>query len=141
MDQDVLHQGPFLALQEPEHVVNPYPLYRRMRSKDPFYWDFVLCGWFLTRYADVWAALTDQRLTTENFPFDVSQLPPNLRGDLAPLGRVMKREVLYNDAPEHDRLRRPLNRAFNPTAFERLRPGMEALANELLDKAERRRSM
>jgi cytochrome P450 len=46
-----------------------------------------------------------------------------------------------NDAPEHDRLRRPLNRAFNPTAFERLRPGMEALANELLAKAERRRSM
>jgi cytochrome P450 len=141
MDKDVLHQGVFFALQEPEHVANPYPLYHRLRSETPFHWDFVLCGWFLTSYADVRAALADPRLTTKNFPFDVSQLPPGVQDNLAPLVRVMKREVLYNDAPEHDRLRRPLNRAFNPAVFERLRPGMEALAQELLAKAERRRSM
>ena len=141
MDKDVLRQGVFFALQEPKHVANPYPLYRRLRSEAPFHWDFVLCGWFLTSYADVRAALADPRLTTKNFPFDVSQLPPALQHDLAPLVRVMKREVLYNDAREHDRLRRPLNRAFNPAVFERLRPKMEALAEELLAKAERRRSM
>jgi cytochrome P450 len=141
MDKDVLGQGVFFALQEPKHVANPYPLYRRLRSEAPFYWDFVLCGWFLTRYADVRAALLDPRLTTKNFPFDVSQLPSDLQHELAPLVRVMEREVLYNDAPEHDRLRRPLNRAFNPAVFERLRPEMEALAWELLAKAERRRSM
>ena len=141
MDKDVLHQGVFFALQEPEHVANPYPLYHRLRSQTPFHWDFVLCGWFLTSYADVRAALADPRLTTKNFPFDVSQLPPGVQDDLAPLVRVMKREVLYNDAPEHDRLRRPLNRAFNPAVFERLRPEMEALAQELLAKADRRRSI
>jgi cytochrome P450 len=141
MHRDVLHQGVFFALQEPEHVANPYPLYHRLRSEAPFQWDFVFGGWFLTRYADVRAALTDPRLTTKNFPFDVSQLSPDLQDDLAPLGRVMKREVLYNDAPEHNRLRRPLNRAFNPAAFEPLRPQMKALADDLLAKAERRGSM
>ncbi len=140
MDKDVLHQGVFFALQEPKNVANPYTLYHRLRSKTPFYWDFVLCGWFLTRYAHVKAALADPRLTTKNFPFDVSQLPPDLQSDLAPLVRVMNKGVLYNDASEHDRLRRPLNRAFNPAAFEQLRPGIEALAHELLAKAERRRS-
>jgi Cytochrome P450 len=141
MDKDVLHQGVFFALQEPEHVANPYPLYHRLRSEAPFHWDFVFCGWFLTRYDDVLAALADPRLTAKNFSFDVSQLPSDLQNDLAPLGRVKKREVLYNDAPEHERLRRPLNRAFNPTAFERLRPGMESLADKFLAKAERRRAM
>ena len=141
MDKDVLHQGVFFALQEAEHVANPYPLYHRLRSEAPFHWDFVLYGWFLTRYADVRAALTDPRLTTKNFPFDVSQLPPDLQDGLAPFGGIMNREVLYNDAPEHERLRRPLNRAFNPAAFEQLRPEMEGLAHELLVKAERRRSM
>jgi pimeloyl-[acyl-carrier protein] synthase len=141
MDTDVLHQGVFFALQEPKHVANPYPLYRRLRSEAPFHWDFVLGGWFLTSYADVRAALADPRLTTKNFPFDVSQLSPDIQHDLAPLVRVMQREVLYNDALEHDRLRRPLNRAFNPAVFERLRPEMEALGQELLAKAERRRSM
>ena len=141
MDEDVLQEGVFFALQEPEHVANPYPLYHRLRSQAPFHWDFVLGGWFLTRYADVRAALADPRLTTKNFPFDVSQLPSGLQDELAPFGRVTEREVLYNDAPAHDRLRRPLNRAFNPAAFERLRPGMETLADELLGNAERRGSM
>jgi pimeloyl-[acyl-carrier protein] synthase len=141
MDRDVLNEGVFFALQEPANVANPYPLYRRLRSEAPFLWDFVLGGWFLTRYGDVAAALTDPRLTTENFSFDVSQLPVDLQLGLAPLGRIRKREALYNDAPDHARLRRPLNRAFNPSAFERLRPGMESLVEKLLATAERRGSM
>jgi cytochrome P450 len=141
MDEDVLHQGVFFALQEAGHVANPYPLYHRLRSEAPFHWDFVLCGWFLTRYADVRAALADPRLTTKNSQFDVSQLPSDLQDDLAPLRRVMKSVVLYNDAPEHERLRRPLNRAFSPGALERLRPEIESLANDLLAKAERRQAM
>jgi pimeloyl-[acyl-carrier protein] synthase len=141
MDKDVLHQGVFFALQRPKYVTNPYILYRRLRSEAPFHWDFVLSGWFLTRYTDVRAALTDSRLSTNNFSFDVSQLPLDLQSDLAPFGRVKKREVLYNDSPEHDRLRRPLNRAFNPAALQRLATKIETQAHELLGKAEQCRSM
>src|SRR6266542_3131165 len=141
MDKDVLRQGVFFALQQPNYVANPYRLYHRLRSKNPFYWDFVQCGWFLTRYAHVRAALADPRLTIKNFPFDVSQLPPDLQSDLAPFERVMNKAVLHNDGSEHERLRRPLNRAFNPSAFERLRPEIQLQADELLAAAERRRSM
>jgi hypothetical protein len=141
MDKDVLRQGVFFALQQPNYVANPYRLYHRLRSKSPFYWDFVQCGWFVTRYADVRAALADPRLTIKNFPFDVSQLPPNLQSDLAPFERVMNKAVLHNDGFEHERLRRPLNRAFNPAIFERLRPEMQLYADELLVTAERRGGM
>jgi cytochrome P450 len=141
MDKDVLNEGVFFALQEPANVADPYPLYQRLRSEAPFHWDFVLGGWFLTRYRDVASALTDPHLTTENFSFDVSQLPIDLQHGLAPMGQVRKREALYNDAPDHARLRRPLNRAFNPSAFERLRPGMESLVEKLLAAAKRRGSM
>lgn len=141
MDKDVLQQGVFFTLQEPGHVANPYPLYHRLRSEAPFHWDFLLRGWFLTRYADVRAALVDPRLSTKNYPFDASQLPPDLQDLLAPAVRVMNKGVLYNAASEHERLRRPMNRAFNPSVFERLRPEMEAFAHELLGKAARRRSM
>lgn len=141
MDKDVMQQGVLLALQQPEHVANPYPLYHRLRSETPFYWDFVLSGWFLARYADVRAALLDPRLTTKNFSYDTDQLPPNLQDGLAPLLRVLNNEVLHSVASEHDRLRRPLNRAFHPATFERLRPGMEALAHGLLGQAEQHGSM
>jgi pimeloyl-[acyl-carrier protein] synthase len=141
MDKDVLHQGVFFALQEPKHVANPYPLYHRLRSETPCYWDFVSSAWFVTRYTDVRAGLVDPRLSTKNFPFDVSQLPPDLQESLAPLGRIRSKDVLHTDDADHDRLRRPLNRAFNPAAFERLRPEIAGVADELLAKAERRGSI
>ena len=141
MNPVVARKGVFFALQDPEYVRDPYPLYHRLRTEAPLHWDFVLCGWFLTRYADVRAALADPRLTTRNFPWDVGQLPADIQAGLAPLGRVMGHEVLYNDEPEHHRLRLPLNRAFNPAAFERLRPGMEELANQLAANAEQRGAM
>src|SRR6476620_10120175 len=141
MDKDVLQQGVFFALQEPEHVANPYPFYHRLRAKTPFYWDFVLSGWFVTRYADVRAALVDPRLSSKNFPFDASQLPKDLQDQIAPLLRVMEHEVLHSTPSAHERLRRPLNRAFNPATFERLRPSLESLADDLLAQGERRGSM
>jgi cytochrome P450 len=79
MDKDVLEQGVFFALQRAKYRANPYPLYHRLRAEAPFHWDFVLGGWFLTRYDDVRAALVDPRLSTKNFLFDVSQLPTALR--------------------------------------------------------------
>jgi pimeloyl-[acyl-carrier protein] synthase len=139
--EGVARQGVFFALQEPEHVLDPYPLYHQLRSTSPFSWDFVLCGWILTGYADVKAALVDPRLTTDKFPWDVSQLPPGLPEQLAPLGRAIKRQVLYKDPPEHERLRRPLNRAFHPAVLERLRPSLEMLADELMDRGQRRGEM
>jgi cytochrome P450 len=141
MDRDVLREGVFFALQEPKYIADPYLLYHKLRSGAPLYWDPVSSAWFATRYADVRAGLLDPRLTTKNFPFDVTQLPSDLQQELAPLAQVMSKEVLHNDASEHDRLRRPLNRAFNPAAFERLRPEMAELADELLGEAEQHRSM
>jgi len=141
MDKDVLDQGVFFALQRAKYVANPYPLYRRLRSEAPFHWDFVLGGWFLTRYGDVRAALADPRLSTKNFSFDVSQLPRDLQKNLAPFGRVKEKDALYNDPPEHDRLRRPLNRAFHPAIFAGMLPKIEAQAQELLARAAGRRPM
>jgi cytochrome P450 len=141
MDKDVLHQGVFFALQSPKNVANPYPFYQKLRSQSPFYWDFVSSAWFLTRYSDVRAGLADQRLRTKNFPFDVTQLPSNLQNNLAPLARVAGKEVLHSDRGDHDRLRRPLNKAFQPGALEQLRPTLEALAQQLFANGERSGAM
>lgn len=141
MDQDVLHQGVFFALQMPVHVANPYPFYHKLRSKSAFYWDFVSSAWFITRYDDVRPGLLDSRFTTKNFPFDVSQLSSALRSDLAPLKRVANKEVLHSNASDHERLRRPLNRAFQPGAMEQSRPSLTKLAEQLLADAERSRAM
>src|SRR5664279_4827353 len=103
MDNDVLEQGVFLALQQSKYVMDPYPLYHRLRSRSPIYWDFIMGGWFLTRHADVRVALADQRLITKNAPFDISQLPPPLRNQVAPLVGMMEKGVFSNGGAEHER--------------------------------------
>ncbi|MGZ5023395.1 MAG: cytochrome P450 [Chthoniobacterales bacterium] len=138
MQKDVLSRGVFLALQQPRYVANPYLFYDQLRRETPFYWDFVSCGWFVSRYADVQAGLSDSRLTTNNFRFDVSQLPSALVRELKPLARIMGGGVLHREGAEHDRVRHALNRFFHVTRFERLRPKLVALADDLLAQAEKR---
>ncbi len=40
-------------LLDPVVLANPYPLYDRLRTEDPVYWDAVLHAWVVTRYLDV----------------------------------------------------------------------------------------
>src|SRR5438552_3445584 len=44
-------------LLKPEVLADPYPLYKRLRDKDPVHWDPYLHAWVVTRYADVQAVL------------------------------------------------------------------------------------
>ena len=49
----------------PEALLNPYPLYKRMREEDPVHYSESFGYWVLTRYRDVEAALRDERLSAD----------------------------------------------------------------------------
>ena len=40
-------------LLDPAVLADPYPLYRRLRTEAPVYWDPFLHAWVATRYKDV----------------------------------------------------------------------------------------
>lgn len=42
---------------------DPYPLYGRLRQKDPVHWSSALEGWVVTRYCDVKSILLDPRFS------------------------------------------------------------------------------
>jgi cytochrome P450 len=52
------------AMATPEFLQNPYALYEGMRPEQPVYRG-TQGVWYLTRYADVEAALHDPRLSTD----------------------------------------------------------------------------
>jgi len=56
---------------------------------------------------------------------------------LAPWMRVVSKQAIFMDAPEHARLRGLLMRAFSPEAIERLIPRIGGLFSELLDRVPR----
>jgi len=115
---------------------DPYANYRRVRETTPVYWSEMLGSWVLTRYADVKAALLDQRLSAAlTREAQAAQLSEDLRRQLAPVDELLGRWVLFQDNPAHRRLRRALSGAFTSHVMEQLRPRIQTLADELIDAA------
>lgn len=119
---------------------NPFPIYARLRRDAPVFpvkLPDKQTVWLVTRYDDVLAALKDERLAKDRkHALTAEQLahPPKIPAIFRPLTFNM----LDQDPPDHTRLRALVQKAFTPRLAEEWRARIEALANELLDKAARR---
>ena len=127
---DTLAFNPFL----PEVHEDPYPLYHRLRAEDPVHRS-PLGFWVLTRHADVLALLRDPRLSRDPRRSQrVEQLRASAELDELLAAEEAAPSMLFVDPPDHTRLRTLVNKAFTPVAVERLRPRVEAIVAELLDR-------
>ncbi|MGZ2358116.1 cytochrome P450 [Streptomyces sp. 372A] len=123
------------ALLTPEARRDPYPLYARMRREDPVHRS-PQGVWYLTRYADVEAALGDLRLSNDRDR--MTRAYSALGGDLKEFSRLTDRlgRVMSNtDPPDHARLRRLANRAFTARRVEALRDRVQHLVDRFIDAA------
>ena len=118
-------------LMEPAVLANPYPLFHRLRSEDPVHWDPFLHCWVVTRYEDVQRVL--HTFTAARTPTP-EQLERMGLEQLAPLARIMVRQMLFLDPPDHTRLRKLASTAFTPRRVEGLRSHIRDIANRLVDK-------
>jgi cytochrome P450 PksS len=122
-------------LTDPTFLEDPYPVYRRMRQRDPVYWSNALGHWVLTRYDDVLAATRNRALSsvlTEVFVREqLRGSDPALAADFA---RVNKEMMLMKDGKDHHRLRVLGNHAFTPSALQRWQSVIENVVDRLLDE-------
>ena len=126
----VRHGASYNPLSE-RTVQNPYPVYARLREHSPVHRSVILGSWIISRYDDVLAIARDH----ERFSNDprwrnatASVLPP------APDDY----SILLVDPPEHTRLRKVAARAFTRPKLLELEPTIEALANDIVDRAVKR---
>lgn len=123
-------------LLSPEAVADPYPLLAELREHDPVHWSERYRSWFVTRYADVDAALRDPRFSSDRIaPYRRARLDgPDTDPSVRAAFGVLEDWMVFKDPPDHTRLRRLLSRAFTPRAVERIRPRVAQTAAELLDE-------
>ena len=124
-------------LGSPDFARNPYPVYHRLRSTAPVFRSELWGCWLLTRYDHVAAVMQDhQRFSSMGRVTNVLQheLPPPLLAQAQPLVSHYSKGLINVDPPDHTRLRRLAQKAFLPRTLERLRPRVEGIVNELLDK-------
>jgi hypothetical protein len=117
-------------LLDPAVLANPYPLYHRLRTEDPVHWDPFLHAWVVTRYAEVVKVF--QRFSAGRTPTP-EQLHTLGMAELAPLARVMVRQMLFLDPPEHTRVRSLASKAFTPARVAVLRSHIQDITTTLLD--------
>jgi cytochrome P450 len=115
--------------------------YARMREESPVHLQPGLDGetpiWFVTRYDDVVALLTDN----ERFVLDPALMftPEELAvreaaGSVPQLDPRVNTNLLALDGDDHRRLRRLVTKAFTPRMVEAQRPRIQEIADELIDR-------
>jgi len=119
-----------------DFVQDPYALYDRLREEQPVVPVTLPRGlrvWLVTRFADVRAALADQRLRKdhERMRALVRERLPNGTGTM--FTSALAAHMLNSDPPDHDRLRNLVNAAFTTRRVRDMRPRIEDIAQALLD--------
>ncbi|MBX9396628.1 cytochrome P450 [Streptomyces sp. TRM72054] len=107
-----------------------YDFYEELRSADDLFWDRHLDAWVATGHAVVSSAAGDPRLSSVRYP-DIEAVSEELR----PLARVLSRQMLYSDAPDHLRLRSLISRAFTARAVAALRPRIVEAVDRIITHA------
>lgn len=124
--------------QDPAFVADPYPALRRLQETAPVFRSERMGAWVVTRHADVRAGFRDPRLSSDRIRPFVAQLQPALKEIVLPLGENLALWAVFNDPPQHTRLRALMGKAFTSRAVESLRPRVAAIVDELLDAMEKK---
>ena len=132
IDQTSVSIGP----RDPDFVQNPYPFYAELRARCPvFHWE-QLGHWCFAAYDDVNTLLRDRRFGRQILHLATREELgwPETPEHLAPFYEFEEHSLLEVEPPVHTRLRGFINPSFLPRQIERLRPDVEKLANELIDR-------
>ncbi|MGZ3264328.1 MAG: cytochrome P450 [Croceibacterium sp.] len=116
-----------------EAINSPATYYRKLRERDPVYWNQRWSGWVVTSYDDVTAGYRDnQRLSSDRFsgPFgaEVRQA-----GEGTALLEFLSGMFFFKDPPFHTRMRSLVFKAFTPRSVEVVRERARALVRDLVE--------
>jgi cytochrome P450 len=110
-----------------DYFGDPYSVHDRLRAECAVAAVIMPGGmpaWLITGYAEARAALTDPRLV---------KLPASWHPEPDSIFGMLEMPMLNSDPPDHERLRRLVNKAFTARRVEQLRPRITSITAELLD--------
>ena len=130
-EQTPVADAPLFNPFSPEFLRNPYPSFELLRENQPLM-KTPLGFWVASRYADVQMILKDRR-----FGKGFEERMKMRNGDDVfdtPVYANMRTWMLVQDPPDHSRLRGLVSKAFTARRIEGLRPQIQSLVDELLDR-------
>ncbi|MHC2468819.1 cytochrome P450 [Bradyrhizobium embrapense] len=115
----------------PEFIRNPYPYYERLRRLDPMHVN--AHGAFVaSRHAEASLVLRDKRFGKDYVERSIRRYGPKIMDE--PVIRSMSHWMLQQDPPDHTRLRGLVVKAFTARRVEDMRPRIQHVVDETLDR-------
>jgi cytochrome P450 len=115
----------------PDYIRNPYPHYERLRTTDPMH--LTPLGVFVaSRHAEVSLVLRDKRFGKEHVQRTIRRYGPKSMEE--PAFRSLGHMMLVQDPPDHTRLRGLVVKAFTARRVEDMRPRIQQIVDETLDR-------
>ena len=117
----------------PEFIADPYPFYHRLREADPMH--LTPLGFHVaSRHANVTAILRDKRFGKDFIGRMTRRSGPRVLEE--PVYRSMSHWMLQLDPPDHGRLRSLVVRAFTARRVEDMRPRIQQIVDEIINRME-----
>lgn len=123
-------------------VADPYPAINALRESDPLHWS-PLGFWIATRYDDVRNIVMDRENFGQGDFIKNIQLyyGPDFDVMAHPSYRWLSEVFVYQDPPRHTRLRGLVTQALNMRRVQAMRPRIQAITDELIDRVASRGRM
>src|SRR5512133_1721841 len=115
----------------PEFIRDPYPFYERLRTTDPMH-RTALGAFVASRHAEATLVLRDKRFGKDFVERTVRRYGPKIMEE--PVFRSMSHWMLQQDPPDHTRLRGLVVKAFTARRVEDMRPRIQQIVDETLDR-------
>lgn len=123
-------------LDDPAFIADPYPVLNALREATPLFFHEPTNQWVITRFADVHETLRDRRLgrvfSHRYRPAEFGRPEPDPRW--RDFDAHERWSLLQLEPPDHTRIRSLIAKVFTPRAVQSMRPVMQAVLDELMDR-------
>lgn len=119
---------------DPDMLRNPHAIFAALRGEDPVHWSDPMQAWIVTRYDLAGDVLIDaETYSAERLGSVRKHLPAPVQDIATQILRWLGHWMVFQDPPDHTRLRRHMNKVMNLPVFEALRGSIRDIAGTLLD--------
>jgi cytochrome P450 len=123
--------APLFNPLSPEFIRDPYPHYARMRTSDPMH--LTPLGMYVaSRHAEASLVIRDKRFGKDYPDRTQRRYGPDIMNE--PMFRSFALTMLQQDPPDHTRLRGLVVKAFTARRVEDMRPRIQRIVDETLDR-------
>ncbi|MGA5206753.1 amino acid adenylation domain-containing protein [Streptomyces variegatus] len=120
-------------LRRAEVIADPRLYWEAISELPPVFYDEVGGVWVCSGYAESVEILANHRAFSSARHHAAGDLAARGMSGIAPTAETLSAQFLFNDPPEHTRIRNALRGEFSPAGLRRHDPALRKIADEVLD--------